>query len=411
MKTILVTAYAINPYKGSEDGTGWNYVNQIAKYNKVIAITRVNNIPHIEKYIKEHKLTLNVSFIGFDLPYWMRFWKRGGNGALLYFYMWQLFMPSFIRRKELKFDIAHNLNFHTSWVPTFLWKLKKPLVWGPIAHHPKVPNGYYSLSNASILDIVKNEILWGIKKLFWLFDPFLKQSVKKSARIIYANDDVKKALKLKAKNAVHFFSVGSDAFDFKPKEKTKFTVLSVGRIVPLKGFDVTVKSFHLFLNQLTEEQKLEVELVIVGKGKSTSMLKKYIKENNLEKNIKMVNWVERKELSTYYANSSLFFFPSHEGAGMVVPEAFSYGLPVLCFDNCGPGAFVDAESGISLPYSNYNQSVHDFSKHLFRLYENRTLLLKLSDGALQRFTNEFVWDVKGEKLKQIYQEIQSSYEE
>ena len=39
-KTILATAYAINPYKGSEDGMGWNFVLQIAKFNRVIALTR-----------------------------------------------------------------------------------------------------------------------------------------------------------------------------------------------------------------------------------------------------------------------------------------------------------------------------------------------------------------------------------
>ena len=37
--TILATVYDINPYKGSESGTGWNLVKQISKYNKVIAIT------------------------------------------------------------------------------------------------------------------------------------------------------------------------------------------------------------------------------------------------------------------------------------------------------------------------------------------------------------------------------------
>ena len=125
MKTILVTAYAINPYKGSEDGTGWNYVLEISKLNNVIAITRKNNIPHIQNYIKENKVDmLNVKFIGFDLPYIFRFWKIGGNGALIYFYLWQMFMPLFILSQGIRFDVAHNLNFHTDWIPTFLWVLE-----------------------------------------------------------------------------------------------------------------------------------------------------------------------------------------------------------------------------------------------------------------------------------------------
>jgi len=53
-KTILATAYAVNPYKGSEDGMGWNLVCQVARFNKVIAITRENNQEHIEKYMLEN---------------------------------------------------------------------------------------------------------------------------------------------------------------------------------------------------------------------------------------------------------------------------------------------------------------------------------------------------------------------
>jgi len=75
MKKILASAYAINPYKGSEDGMGWNFVLQIAKYNQVIAITRENNRPHIEKYIAENPNALyqQIQFLYFDPPFWSIF--------------------------------------------------------------------------------------------------------------------------------------------------------------------------------------------------------------------------------------------------------------------------------------------------------------------------------------------------
>lgn len=144
MKTILATAYAINPYKGSEDGMGWNFVMQIARFNKVIAITRENNRIHIEKYMSENPNSLysNIQFLYFDLPYWMRFWEKGGRGAMLYYLMWQRGIVGFIKRQKLAFDNAHNLNFHNDWTPSFLWKLEKPFVWGPVGHHPSIPSQY-----------------------------------------------------------------------------------------------------------------------------------------------------------------------------------------------------------------------------------------------------------------------------
>ncbi|HMV91811.1 MAG TPA: hypothetical protein PKA40_19345, partial [Cyclobacteriaceae bacterium] len=86
MKTILATAYAINPSKGSEDGTGWNFVMQIARFNRVIVVTRKNNRRPIENYqhFNPDERYALITFLYFDLPKWMRFWKRGGRGALLY---------------------------------------------------------------------------------------------------------------------------------------------------------------------------------------------------------------------------------------------------------------------------------------------------------------------------------------
>ena len=44
----------------------------------------------------------------------------------------------------------------------------------------------------------------------------------------------------------------------------------------------------------------------------------------------------------------LFSFPSHEGAGMVVAEAMSFGLPVVCLNNEGPGEFITTNCGFAV---------------------------------------------------------------
>ena len=99
-KTILATCYAVNPYKGSEDGMGWNFVLQIARFNNVIAITRKNNQIHIDTFMKENpnELYENIKFLYFDLPYWMRFWKKGSFASLIYFNLWQKNIVTFIKK-------------------------------------------------------------------------------------------------------------------------------------------------------------------------------------------------------------------------------------------------------------------------------------------------------------------------
>ena len=108
MIKILITAYDINPYKGSEASTGWNFTIQVTRENKVVAITRKNNKQNIEKYIKENNIsTENLEFKYYDLPYWMRFWKKGSRGSSLYFYLWQMFMPIFILKNKINLFICN----------------------------------------------------------------------------------------------------------------------------------------------------------------------------------------------------------------------------------------------------------------------------------------------------------------
>src|SRR5262245_59956149 len=141
MRTILITAYAVNPYKGSEDGMGWNFILQAARYHRVIAVTRVNNGPSIRKYQEanpgDKELYRRIRFLYFDWPAWLRWWKKGPLLSMIYFYGWQLTMALWLRRKKLPVDIVHNLNIHNDWTPSFLWLLGKPMVWGPIGHHDR----------------------------------------------------------------------------------------------------------------------------------------------------------------------------------------------------------------------------------------------------------------------------------
>jgi glycosyltransferase involved in cell wall biosynthesis len=90
---------------------------------------------------------------------------------------------------------------------------------------------------------------------------------------------------------------------------------------------------------------------------------------------------------------------------MVVAEAMSYTLPVICFDNYGPGELIGDEAGIKIPYSTYNQSIEDFAKALKELYINTALYDTFSKGARRRFENYYTWNAKGDALKSIYEDI------
>jgi glycosyltransferase involved in cell wall biosynthesis len=402
-KTILATAYAVNPYKGSEDGMGWNFILQIARFQRVIAITRENNQTHIDRYMEENPNPLyeNITFLYFDLPYWARFWKRKARGAMLYYVLWQRALPRFIKKQGLQFDIAHNLNFHNDWTPSYLWKLDKPFVWGSVGHHNRIPAQYlkpYPKSYAW-----KDMLTWWVKQFFWRFSPALRQTVGKAKHVFCMNRSVAEVLPAVAPKMSLMPSVAThDAGWLPEKSQEKFTVISAGRFVPLKGFDLTILSFAHFLQNLPTEAQAKCELVLVGSGAEKAFLQTLVQDNALQNHVRFVDWIERTDLLAMFKEASVFLFPSHEGAGMVVAEALSFGLPVVCLDNSGAGEFITQDCGFAIPVQDYLPTVQALSQALTRLHNEPDTLQKMSQEARRHFLTHFHWDRRGEHLREVY---------
>jgi glycosyltransferase involved in cell wall biosynthesis len=414
MKTILVTAYAIDPYKGSEDGMGWNFVLQIARYNQAIVVTRRNNGRNIREYIARHPerqdLFDHIRFLYFDWPYWLRWWKKGPLLSMIYFYGWQLSLAAWLLFKRLPVDIVHNLNFHNDWTPSFLWMLGKPVVWGPVGHHPKVP-ATYLLPVYGKAAYGKDRLLWRMKQFFWHADPFLRIAARKADMIVCMNSQAPERLHVRKGRYRIVPSVASediamnDAMKPEVNGATKsavFTVLSAGRFVPLKGFDLTIRSFACFYHRLPADQRGLVKLILAGSGPQLPLLRKIITEEGIVQSVEIIPWLPKEEMKNLYGSARVFLFPSHEGAGMVVAEAMSHGLPVVCLDNAGPGEFVHPESTLKVGYGRYEATVRELADKLTQLYRHTDYYYLESRFALQRFNGYFRWHTRGEQLQEIY---------
>ncbi len=406
MKTILASTYAVNPYKGSEDGMGWNFVYQIARYNKIIAITRKNNRSNIEKYMNENpsEIYKNIRFLYFDLPKYKRFWKKGSWLSLIYYQMWQREIIPFIQKQNLEFDIVHNINFHNDWTPSFLWKLNKPFVWGPIGHHGKIAKPF--LEKFPLKEQLKTAISWRIKRFFWNKSAPLKATKEHASHVLYMNNSVLKSLNLINQRTSKMPSVAVEDNKIAIEQnKKEFKIISAGRLVHLKGFDLSIKAFANFLNQLNEKNKQNCQFEIIGSGPNLMTYKKLAKELGVEKYILFTTWVERKTLLQKMKKASAFMFPSHEGAGMVVAEALSFGLPVLCLDNDGPGEFITPECGFKINEKNYHDTILALSRGLRELFINPTKASKMSVAARKHYEAFFTWNYRGDELQKIYNSL------
>jgi glycosyltransferase involved in cell wall biosynthesis len=95
------------------------------------------------------------------------------------------------------------------------------------------------------------------EKLFLETFAFPEKTVKHSNHIWCMNSGVPDKLKVKKDQYSLYPSVASEDFYQKDEVavKSDFAVISVGRFVPLKGFDLTIRSFIQFISRFLKKKK------------------------------------------------------------------------------------------------------------------------------------------------------------
>lgn len=112
---------------------------------------------------------------------------------------------------------------------------------------------------------------------------------------------------------------------FVPKKIKERYILFVGNVKPHKNLYLALKAF-------TELDYPKLKFFIVGKkeGFITGHPELFEAVEGLEDRVVFTGHVGDSELKNFYANASLFLFPSkYEGFGLPVLEAMKFNLPIL----------------------------------------------------------------------------------
>lgn len=108
----------------------------------------------------------------------------------------------------------------------------------------------------------------------------------------------------------------------------KFTVLAVGRFIPIKGFDILLRAAELADN--------DVYFVFVGGNPPREYLN--ILTDKTINNTRFVDFMDKEKLKEYYFACDVFAMPSRGDVwGLVIGEAMASGLPILSSNKCVAG--------------------------------------------------------------------------
>lgn len=335
-------------------------------------------------------------------------WNQGDWRFYYYYQKWQKetlkIAEEIIRQTQI--DLIHQLNMVGFREPGYLWKIDKPLIWGPIAGIGSIP--YSFLKGAGIkytaFFILKNLIT----KLQLKYSTRVKRAIKKAQYVIAATPEaqhaIQKAYNIKPIliNETGCFTKQNEELISTDKNNNTFDILWVGRFIYTKQLKLALDT----ISQLKDLQGIRFH--IVGQAftdKETQAYHQYAISLGINDICKWYNSIPNEKVHLLMKKCHLFFFTSiFEATSTVILEAITNHLPILCFDRCGFGPLVSKDIGIKIPLTNPKQTVIEFTKKIIYLYNNRGLLQKLAEGCKAK-SKELSWENKTKQIVDIYNKV------
>lgn len=408
MINVLINAYAVSPNWGSEQGMGWNWIVNIARYCRLDVITEGEWRNDIENALKTLPQRDNLTFHYLPVSRKVRemCWNQGDWRFYIHYRKWQ--KRALACAKEIiahhRIDVIHQLNMVGFREPGYLWKIKDiPFVWGPVGGMELMPIAY--LKGVSVKQRYFNILKNTLNRLQYTYSPRVKEAIKQSDVIISAVKGVQDVIKkTHYRDSVLINETGveidSDMTKKPSRQKTPLKIIWVGK------FDFR-KQLPLALRSIAALNKKNIEFHICGNGSEVVVneMRRIADEGGISGQCYWHGNVPNAEVKRMMCNSDLMFFTSiMEATSTVVLEAISVGLPILCFNTCGFGPIVNEFAGITVELSDPDKSVQNFASVLYDLYNDRSILNAISETILSN-RKFLTWDSKAKKTVEIYKEI------
>lgn len=180
-------------------------------------------------------------------------------------------------------------------------------------------------------------------------------------------------------------------------------VLSVGRLIERKGFDVLIEAFSRLPAHLRSWK-----LVVAGRGPIQKQLEMRARDLGVGERVQFLGYVSDSDLQAVYANASAFaLLPKHtsgdvEGFGIVYLEAALHGVPALATQGGGAAeAVLHNETGLVVAPN----SVTATTTALTRLLTDTDLRRRLGEAAQRRAQEEFTWSRRIMPLRRVLDSI------
>lgn len=171
----------------------------------------------------------------------------------------------------------------------------------------------------------------------------------------------------------------------------KFYVLALGEFIHQEGINVALEAFADLFHDVTSKHQKQMKLLMVTKGTLNPYICKKVQELQIEIAVQMIPWSEQEAIEKWYEAASIMLLPSTENPSKLISEAFSFSLPVVCYERAELEETINPACGIMLERGTFQQNIFNYSEVLRMLYFDPEARKIMKRGARRQYENLFSW--------------------
>ncbi|GAA4380789.1 glycosyltransferase [Hymenobacter koreensis] len=405
---VLLSAYGCNPRQGGENGNGFHWAWQTAvRGHRVWCLTTTDGRAGIEEYLLEHAAepaATRLQMVYVDVPAWVEFLFRWQFGVYFNYMVWQY--QAWRKAKELDqtvdFNLVHHATFGSLQFASWLWRLKKPFIFGPVGGGQQAPVAFKRyLPGWFKTETMRNAISW----LLLTFDPNVRQTVRHASVVLAGNRETARlAESLGAQRVELFLDTGLPETFFPEQVSVRaphpeLRLLWLARLYPRKALPMVLEA----LAQV--HPRVRFHLTIIGDGPLGPLVPSWLAQYGLQERATWhgaVSWAEAREA---LAAHDVFLFGSlRDSFASQFLEAMAMGLPIITLNHQGARDFIPAEAAIKVPVTTPTETTAALARAVERLYDHPELLPAMGAAGFA-FARTQAWPARAARMAQLEEQL------
>lgn len=350
---ILISAYGCNPTYGGEGGNGFNWMWELANQgHEVWCLTTPFEAQDLAPYLaarRHHPTARRIRVQYVAVPGWVQFLYRWQFGVYLHYMVWQYQAWRTARQlsQTVDFDLVHHATYGSLQMGSWLWRLKKPLIFGPVGGGQRAPKAFrHFLPGWFRTEVMREAVSWVLTTL----DPNVRLTLRHAAVVLVSNTETAQLARRLGARQVELFldtSLPESFYDqhlVARPQRPVLRLLWVARLYPRKALTLVLEA----LTKVAPETRFH--LTILGDGPLGPQVPGWLAQYGLTDQVTWrgeIPWAQVRE--EMLLHDVFIFCTLRDSFASQFLEAMACGLPIITLDHQGAHDFIPATAAIKVP--------------------------------------------------------------